>query len=151
MTASQEWQFYVNTSADANAPPGYDKFLSQVTADLESDPCRVRSELPPLRDIPDSTGDENVAKLAKHWLENCKADHGCEQRCRQQHENWHPGRLIEVGTHHQQPRLVNREDAQLEGGYAALVVVGDRIPTSLMLKTDKEQVPTRNPNGKTPC
>ncbi|KAJ4213332.1 hypothetical protein NW759_011174 [Fusarium solani] len=138
VTASQEWQFYVNTSADANAPPGYDEFLSQVTADLESDPCIVRSELPPLRDIPDSTGHENVAKLARHWLESCKADHECEQRCGQQHENWHPGRLIEVRTPHQQPRLVNREAAQLEGGYAALSHCWGPNPNFLMLNTDKE-------------
>lgn len=79
-----------------------------------------------------------MAKLAKHWLESCKADHECEQRAGQQHGNWHPGRLIEVGTPHQQPRLVNREDVQLEGGYAALSHCWGPNPNFLMLKTDTE-------------
>ncbi|EEU37108.1 uncharacterized protein NECHADRAFT_86704 [Fusarium vanettenii 77-13-4] len=138
MTESKEWQFYINASADANAPPGYEEFLSQVTADLKSDPCGVQSRFPPLRDIPDSTGHENVAKLAKHWLESCKADHECEQRCGQQRRNWHPGRLIEVGSPQKKPRLVNREDAQLEGGYAALSHCWGPNPNFLMLKTDNE-------------
>lgn len=138
MTASKEWQFHVNPSSDGSAPPGYDKFLSQVTTDLKLDPCKVRNEFPPLRDIPDSTGHDKVAKLAKHWLDSCKADHACERRCEQQHQKWHPGRLIEVGWPFQNPRLVNREEARIEGGYAALSHCWGPKPDFLTLKADKE-------------
>ncbi|KAL2673883.1 hypothetical protein Neosp_012327 [[Neocosmospora] mangrovei] len=138
LTEPKEWQFHVNTSSDASAPPGYDKFLSQVTADLELDPCKVRSEFPPLRDIPDSTGHEKVAKLAKHWLDSCKAVHACERRCGQQHKMWHPGRLLEVGWPYQNPRLVNREEARIEGGYAALSHCWGPKPDFLTLKASKE-------------
>ncbi|RSM14948.1 hypothetical protein CEP52_000988 [Fusarium oligoseptatum] len=132
------WTFYVNTSGDAKAPPGYDEFLDLVTADLASDPCRVRSEFPPLRDIPDNTGHGDVAKLAKQWLENCKTDHECELLCGQQDKSWHPKRLIDVGFPHEPPRLVTREDDQLEGSYVALSHCWGQNPNFLMLKTDKE-------------
>ncbi|RSL39936.1 hypothetical protein CEP53_013705 [Fusarium sp. AF-6] len=134
----KRWTFYINTSGDAKAPPGYDEFLDLVTADLASVPCRVRSEFPPLRDIPDNTGHEDVAKLAKQWLENCKTDHECELLCGQQDKSWHPKRLIDVGTPHKPSRLVTREDDQLEGSYVALSHCWGQNPNFLMLKTDKE-------------
>lgn len=135
---NEEWQFFVNTSADAKAPPGYDHFLGLVTADLGSDPCRVRSEFPPLRDIPDNSGHGDVAKLAKQWLESCKADHSCERECGQQDINWHPRRLIHVGSSDQLPRLVTRENDRLEGGYVALSHCWGPNPDFLMLTADKE-------------
>ncbi|KAM5349729.1 hypothetical protein ACJ41O_006234 [Fusarium nematophilum] len=77
-----DWYIFVHASIAEEVPQGYDKFIESVTADLESDPCRVRKDFPPPRNIPGNTGDEAVAKIAKRWLQRCKEDHGCEKQAR---------------------------------------------------------------------
>ncbi|KAF4974570.1 hypothetical protein FZEAL_8542 [Fusarium zealandicum] len=116
----QDMEIFVHVSEATGTPLGYDEFLNSVSLDLETDPCRVRRDIPTLRDIPDSTGHESVAKIAKMWLQNCKENHSCDEVCGPRETGWYPERLIKVGNAEQPPRLVLRDDVHEKGGYATL-------------------------------
>ncbi len=49
-----DWAVFVDVSSSSKPPTGYDQFLDVVAADRSSEPTRVRTEFPPLRDIPDT-------------------------------------------------------------------------------------------------
>ncbi|KAF4461214.1 hypothetical protein FALBO_11993 [Fusarium albosuccineum] len=117
---NQHWKVFADVHIAEQVPSGYDQFVADVTGDLESDLCRVRREFPALRDIPDNTGHEDVAKLAKTWLKDCKDFHRCESVVGTRDIEWYPQRLIYVGDTDQPPRLIFREEEHVEGGYAAL-------------------------------
>ncbi|KAF4961928.1 hypothetical protein FSARC_9969 [Fusarium sarcochroum] len=132
----QELWIFARVTASSNIPPGYDEFLSLVNTDLESSPSRVRKDFPPPRDIPDDTGHEKVAQVAKNWLEACKRNHDCHHASGPQEAGWYPKRLIQVGNENQPPRLVISTSDTLEGTYAALSHCWGESPDFLMLTSD---------------
>ncbi|KAF4983598.1 hypothetical protein FDECE_17265 [Fusarium decemcellulare] len=132
----QEWVVFADVDTAEQVPSGYDQFVVDVTGDLESDPCRVRRDFPALRDIPDNTGHEDVAKLAKTWLQDCKALHKCDSVLGIRDTDWYPQRLIYVGDTNQPPRLILREEEHVEGGYASLSHCWGPNPQFTMLTSD---------------
>ncbi|KAJ4244404.1 hypothetical protein NW762_014532 [Fusarium torreyae] len=132
----QDLVIFVQVAASSDIPFGYDEFLSLVDADLESTPSRVRMEFPPLQDIPDNTGHEKVAQIAKKWLAACKDNHDCQSASGSQEAGWYPKRLIQVGNESQPPRLVSPTSDTLEGTYAALSHCWGENPDFLMLTSD---------------
>ncbi|KAJ3541688.1 hypothetical protein NM208_g4492 [Fusarium decemcellulare] len=133
---NQHWVVFADVDIAEQAPSGYDQFVADVTGDLESDPCRVRRDFPALRDIPNNTGHEDVAKLAKTWLQDCKDFHRCESVGGTRDTDWYPQRLIYVGDTNQPPRLILREEEHVEGGYAALSHCWGPNPQFTMLSSD---------------
>ncbi|KAF4416315.1 hypothetical protein FACUT_12676 [Fusarium acutatum] len=125
-----DWCVFVDVSSSLKPPTGYDEFLGSVAADRNSEPTRVRTEFPPLRDIPDNTGHEDVARLAKRWLQTCKDRHDCGSASE---DGWYPKRLIHVGDERQYPRLIISENERPEGCYAALSHCWGEDPKFLML------------------
>lgn len=102
-------------------PPGHQEFVDLAKEDRKPDPSRVRRDFPPLRNIPDNTGHEDVAKIAKKWLHECKEGHAsCKDVYGAREQGWYPKRLIDVGTPDQSPRLIISEVDRAEGGYVAL-------------------------------
>ncbi|EWZ28468.1 heterokaryon incompatibility protein-domain-containing protein [Fusarium oxysporum Fo47] len=126
----------VSSSSDTDTPSGYNEFLDLVAADLGSDPTRVRTDFPPLRDIPDNTGHEDVARVAKDWLQTCKDHHNCGSASSPQDAGWYPKRFIHVGDKQQSPRLIISENETPEGSYAALSHCWGENPDFLMLTSD---------------
>ncbi|EWZ48990.1 hypothetical protein FOZG_04454 [Fusarium oxysporum Fo47] len=131
-----DWCVFVEVSSSSDSPSGYNEFLDLVAADLDSDPTRVRTDFPSLRDIPDNTGHEDVTRVAKNWLQTCKDHHNCGPASGPQDAGWYPKRLIHVGNEQQSPRLVLSENETPEGGYAALSHCWGENPNFLMLTTD---------------
>lgn len=131
-TAYANVHAYVHVSRADSTPAGYDQFLRSVNDDLETDSSHVRRTIPALRDIPDNTGDEMVAKVAKEWLETCKEKHTCDKEHATQEPGWYPDRLIHVGNSEEEPRLVLRSDRP-DGPYAALSHCWGDDPQFLML------------------
>ncbi|KAF5988686.1 acetyltransferase [Fusarium bulbicola] len=90
------WCVFVDVSSSSKPPAGYEKFLDCVATERGAEPTRVRTEFPTLRDIRESTGHQDVAQLAKRWLQTCKEHHDCgstsEGGC-------YPKRLIHVGDY----------------------------------------------------
>ncbi|KAF4946769.1 hypothetical protein FGADI_10973 [Fusarium gaditjirri] len=127
------WCVFVDVSSSSSPPAGYEKFLDFVAADRGSEPTRVRTDFPPLRDIPDNTGHQDVARLAKKWLQTCKDRHECGSASE---DGWHPKRLIHVGNEQQSPRLIISENERPEGSYAALSHCWGEDPKFFMLTSD---------------
>ncbi|KAF5681465.1 hypothetical protein FDENT_8087 [Fusarium denticulatum] len=127
------WFVYVDVSSSPKPPTGYEEFLALVAADQISEPTRVRTEFPPLRKIPDNTGHQDVARLAKKWLQTCKDHHDCGSASE---NGWYPKRLIRVGDDQQSPRLIVSEDKRPESCYAALSHCWGEDPEFLMLTSD---------------
>ncbi|KAL7764208.1 hypothetical protein ACKLNR_005353 [Fusarium oxysporum f. sp. zingiberi] len=124
---------FVDVSSSSKPPTGYEEFLDFVAADRGSEPTRVRTEFPSLRDIPNNTGHQNVARLAKRWLQTCKDRHDCGSASE---DDWHPKRLIHVGNEQQSPRLIISENERPEGCYAALSHCWGEDPKFFMLTSD---------------
>ncbi|PCD29384.1 hypothetical protein AU210_011922 [Fusarium oxysporum f. sp. radicis-cucumerinum] len=124
---------FVDVSSSSKPPTGYGEFLDFVAADRGSEPTRVRTEFPSLRDIPNNTGHQNVARLAKRWLQTCKDRHDCGSASE---DDWHPKRLIHVGNEQQSPRLIISENERPEGCYAALSHCWGEDPKFFMLTSD---------------
>ncbi|RKK52365.1 hypothetical protein BFJ67_g5694 [Fusarium oxysporum f. sp. cepae] len=124
---------FVDVSSSSKPPTGYEEFLGFVAADRGSEPTRVRTEFPSLRDIPNNTGHQNVARLAKRWLQTCKDRHDCGSASE---DDWHPKRLIHVGNEQQSPRLIISENERPEGCYAALSHCWGEDPKFFMLTSD---------------
>ncbi|PNP74810.1 hypothetical protein FNYG_11947 [Fusarium nygamai] len=127
------WFVYVDVSSSPKPPTGYEEFLALVAADQISEPTRVRTEFPPLREIPDNTGHQDVASLAKKWLQTCKDHHNCGSASE---DGWYPKRLIHVGDERQSPRLIVSKDERPEGCYVALSHCWGEDPEFLMLTSD---------------
>ncbi|CAG9982872.1 unnamed protein product [Clonostachys byssicola] len=85
------------------------------------------------RDIPDHTGHEAVAQLAKEWHEECKASHACGDFYQHRQAGWYPKRLVHVGQDGQSPRLVLRDEDDLHGPYATLSHCWGENPEFFML------------------
>ncbi|KAJ4112375.1 hypothetical protein NW765_015445 [Fusarium oxysporum] len=130
------WRVSADVNTVEQAPPGYDRFVTSVTADLEWDPCRVRPDFPSLRNISDNTGHEDVARLAKCWLQTCKQNDNFQDILGTRDSNWFPQRLIHVGDADLPPRLVLREEDHVQGGYAALSHCWGPNPQFMMLSSD---------------
>ncbi|KAG4253965.1 hypothetical protein FPRO04_06699 [Fusarium proliferatum] len=128
-----DWGVFVDVSSSSKPPTGYDQFLDIVAADRSSEPTRVRTEFPPLRDIPDNTGHQDVARLAKRWLQTCRDRHECGSASE---DGWYPKRLIHVGDEQHSPRLIISENERPEGCYAALSHCWGEDPKFLMLRSD---------------
>ncbi|KAM5523687.1 mRNA 3'-end-processing protein yth1 [Fusarium oxysporum f. sp. phaseoli] len=128
-----DWRVFVDVSSSSKPPTGYEGFLDFVAADRGSEPTRVRTEFPSLRDIPDNTGHQDVARLAKRWLQTCKDRHDCGSASE---DDWHPKRLIHVGNEKQSPRLIISENERPEGCYAALSHCWGEDPKFFMLTSD---------------
>ncbi|CAM1507251.1 Fc.00g068920.m01.CDS01 [Cosmosporella sp. VM-42] len=127
---------FVHVSTADSAPPGYDELADVVATDLETDPSLVRRDIPTLRAIPESTGHEAVAELAKEWLHDCKHNHrSCENVYGTREAAWYPKRLIHVGNSDQPPHLVVRESDNLKGSYAALSHCWGENPEFTVLST----------------
>jgi hypothetical protein len=127
------WFVFVDVSSSSKPPTGYEEFLAHVAADQISEPTRVQTQFPPLREIPDNTGHQEVARLAKKWLQACKDHHDCGSASE---DGWYPKRLIHVGNEEQSPRLIVPKDERPEGGYAALSHCWGEDPDFLMLTSD---------------
>ncbi|KAF5589867.1 hypothetical protein FPANT_6200 [Fusarium pseudoanthophilum] len=127
------WFVFVDVFSLREPPAGYKQFLALVAADQISEPTRVRTEFSPLREIPDNTGHQEVARLAKKWLQTCKDHHDCGSASE---EGWYPKRLIHVGDDQQSPRLIVSKDERPEGCYAALSHCWGEDPEFLMLTSD---------------
>ncbi|KAF4495657.1 hypothetical protein FAGAP_8211 [Fusarium agapanthi] len=112
-----DWCIFVDVSSSSEPPAGYEEFLDFVATDRGSESTRVRTEFPPLRDIPENTGHQDIAQLAKRWLQTCKDHHDCS--CASE-DGWYPKRLIHVGDDQHSPRLIILENERPEGSYAAL-------------------------------
>lgn len=123
---------YVHVSKATSTPPEYAQFLRSATDHLETDPSHVRRDTTTLRDIPDNTGHEMVAEVAKGWLQTCKEKHTCDKEHATQEPGWYPDRLIHVGSSEEQPRLILRSDRP-DGPYAALSHCWGDDPHFLML------------------
>ncbi|EWZ29408.1 hypothetical protein FOZG_17032 [Fusarium oxysporum Fo47] len=128
-----DWLVFVKVFSSSDSPSGYNEFLDLIAADLDSDPTRVRTDFPSLRDIPDNSGHENVTRVAKNWLQTCKDHHNCGSASGPQDAGWYPKRLIHVGNEQQSPRLILSENETLEGSYAALSHCWGENPNFLML------------------
>ncbi|RKK84612.1 hypothetical protein BFJ69_g1889 [Fusarium oxysporum] len=128
-----DWRVFVDVSSSSKPQTGYEGFLDFVAADRGSEPTRVRTEFPSLRDIPDNTGHQDVAGLAKRWLQTCKDRHDCGSASE---DDWHPKRLIHVGNEKQSPRLIISENERPEGCYAALSHCWGEDPKFFMLTSD---------------
>ncbi|PVH75737.1 HET-domain-containing protein [Cadophora sp. DSE1049] len=113
---------FVHVSHAVPPPPKYLRFLELATDDLEAEPWRVRQEHLSLRDIPQNTGHETVAEIAKTWLKRCRETHSssCEEIYAKRDRSWYPKRLIEVGDGHRQPRIIQCDLHKSIGGYATL-------------------------------
>lgn len=127
------WFLFVDVFSLRKPPIGYEDFLALVVADQISEPTRVRTEFPPLREIPDNTGHQEVARLAKKWLQTCKDHHDCGSASE---DGWYPKRLIHVGDDQQSPRLIVSKDERPEGCYAALSHCWGENPEFLVLTSD---------------
>ncbi|KAG5768841.1 hypothetical protein H9Q72_003743 [Fusarium xylarioides] len=125
-----DWSVFVDVSSSSKPPTGYEEFLDLVAADRDSEPTRVRTEFPPLRDIPDNTGHQDVAQLAGRWLQTCEDRHDCRSASE---DGWYPKRLIHVGDDQHSPRLIISEHERPEGCYAALSHCWGEDPKFLML------------------
>ncbi|KAF5620069.1 hypothetical protein F52700_11389 [Fusarium sp. NRRL 52700] len=128
-----DWCVFVDVSSSSTPPAGYEEFLGLVATDQGSEPTRVRTEFPPVRDIPGDTGHQDVAQLAKTWLQTCKECHDCGSSSE---NGWYPKRIIHVGDDQQSPRLVISENERPEGSYAALSHCWGEDPKFLMLTSD---------------
>ncbi|KAF5705919.1 hypothetical protein FMUND_11895 [Fusarium mundagurra] len=127
------WCVFVDVSSSSKPPTGYEKFLDSIATDRGSEPTRVRTEFPPLRDIPDDTGHQDVAQLARRWLQTCKDRHDCRSASE---DDWYPKRLIHVGDDQQSPRLIISENERPDGCYAALSHCWGEDPKFLMLTSE---------------
>ncbi|KAF5239852.1 hypothetical protein FANTH_9793 [Fusarium anthophilum] len=127
------WCVFVDVSSSSKPPAGYENFLDYVATDRGAEPTRVRTEFPTLRDIPESTGHQDVAQLAKRWLQTCKEHHDCGSTSE---GGWYPKRLIHVGDYQRSPRLILSENERPEGTYAALSHCWGEDPKFLMLTFD---------------
>ncbi|CAH0054017.1 unnamed protein product [Clonostachys solani] len=88
------------------------------------------------RDIPDHTGHEAVAQLAKGWHQECKRNHSCGGFYQHRQTGWYPKRLVDVGQGDRRPRLVLRDENDLCGPYATLSHCWGENPEFFMLNAD---------------
>ncbi|KAI0148467.1 heterokaryon incompatibility protein-domain-containing protein [Xylariaceae sp. FL1272] len=110
------------------APPlEYDRYLADVNRDLAANPALVRDDGFAKESIPISTGDPEVAHLAKQWLGNCLHHHlPCQEAARSSSSlgigpaAWRPKRLIDCYTAHGLLRLVSGSAEVYENQYATL-------------------------------
>ncbi|CAI6091795.1 unnamed protein product [Clonostachys chloroleuca] len=93
----------------------------------------VRPDVTTGREIPDHTGHEAVAQLAKEWHEECKKNHACGDFYQHRQVGWYPKRLVHVGQDGQRPRLVLRDEDGLHGPYATLCHCWSEKPEFFML------------------
>lgn len=126
---------YVHVAKTSGFPAGYKAFLELATDDVKTDPRRVRVDFPPMRDIPDSTGDPRTLDLARKWLQTCKDEHDCEKKCGPRQKHFMPQRLIHVGGSSQPARLVLRDSDHPDGPYATLSHCWGTNPNFMTLNT----------------
>lgn len=129
-------EIHIHVSHAQSFPPHYSDFINLATADLETAPFMVRPDVTTGREIPDHTGHEAVAQLAKEWHEECKKNHACGDFYQHRQVGWYPKRLVHVGQDGQRPRLVLRDEDGLHGPYATLSHCWSEKPEFFMLNAD---------------
>ncbi|VUC29379.1 unnamed protein product [Clonostachys rosea] len=127
---------YIHVSNAQCFPPNYPEFIQMAISDLETAPFLVRPDVPMGRDIPDNTGHEAVAQLAKGWFEECKLKHSCDEYYEHRQVGWYPKRLVHIGQGNERPRLVLRDEDDLRGPYATLSHCWGDNPDFFVLNAD---------------
>ena len=111
---------YVAAPGTRVASQGYQEFVQSIQKDIDVDPCRVRREIPPQKEIPGNTGHDSVVALASSWLDKCKKHCRCGSFSDLRKTSWKPKRLIYVGNAKESPHLITDETGTPTGPYAAL-------------------------------
>lgn len=94
---------------DLEVPASYDQYLDEARADLPGEPWRVRNDcfISAISEVPESTGDVKVLKIAEYWLKQCLATHtSCELSHRSPGGSWVPKRLLDLSSDCGRPRLI---------------------------------------------
>nr|POE88142.1 hypothetical protein CFP56_11371 [Quercus suber] len=104
-------------------PASYSSIRAAARSDLPDNPCRVREAgfESQLSDISESTGDPQVAKVAKRWLEQCLAGHEkCNHGTTSRDRSWCPKRLLDISAVDGRPRLILTAHEKPSARYATL-------------------------------
>ncbi|KAF5648598.1 hypothetical protein F52700_914 [Fusarium sp. NRRL 52700] len=101
-------EFWLAISSDTGSA------LSDLSFDLRMRPLQETDTSHVVKTIPGkhaSTMNEQNLQLALKWIKGCNRSHPICKEFQPQQTNWHPTRLIHIGSKAQQPRLVIPSEA----------------------------------------